>query len=79
MYVNKNPFLAVLLVMQSIYAVLASLDDLTHIGSPCGIQECSKGASVLLSLRGLYVIPITFVWTGCAIAASFPPYYCREC
>ena len=79
MYVNKNPFLAVLLIMQCIYAVFASLDDLTHIGSPWGIQECSKGASVLLSLRGLYVIPITFGWTGCAIAASFPPYYCREC
>ena len=79
MYRNRNPYLAALLVLQCVFTIFASLDDLTHIGSPWGIQECSKIASVTLSIRGLYLVPLTVVWTGCAIAASFPPSYCREC
>jgi len=79
MYRNRNPHLAALLILQCVFTTLASLDDLTHIGSPWGVQECSKLASVTLSVRGLYLVPLTVVWTGCAIAASFPPSYCREC
>ena len=45
MYRSRNPYLATLLVLQCVFAVFASLDDLTHIGSPWGIQECSKWAS----------------------------------
>jgi len=79
MYRARNPYLAALLLMQCAFALLSSLDDLTHIGSPWGIQECSKSASVLLCVRGLYLIPATLIWTGCAVAASFPPSYCKEC
>ena len=76
---THNPYIAALLLLQSVLAVLASLDDLTNLGSPWGIQECSKFASVLLSVRGLYLIPVTSIWTACAVAAAFPPSYCKEC
>ena len=68
-----------MLLIQGACAILASLDDQTQIGSPWGIQECSKWASCLLCMRGLYLIPATLIWTGCAVAASFPPSYCIEC
>ena len=76
---NRNPYIALLLLIQALLALLASLDDLTNLGSPWGIQECSKFASVMLSVRGLYLVPVTLVWTACAVAAAFPPSYCREC
>ena len=76
---THNPYIAALLLLQSVLAVLASLDDLTNLGSPWCIQECSKFASVLLSVRGLYLIPVTVIWTACAVAAAFPPSYCKEC
>jgi len=79
MYRARNPYLAAVLLIQSAFALLSSLDDLTQIGSPWGIQECSKWASCLLCMRGLYLIPATLIWTGCAVAASFPPSYCIEC
>lgn len=78
-YQRRNPYFASLLILQCVLAFFASIADLTFIGSPWGIQEASKTASVLLSARGLFLIPLTIIWSGCALAAAFPPYYCREC
>lgn len=79
MYVKRNVWFAWLLFLKAVMVVLASVDDLTHIGSPWGLQECSKTASVLLSFRGLFLMPLTVVWSAAAAMASFPPSYCREC
>lgn len=79
MYVKQNVFFAWLLGIKAVMAFMASVDDLTHIGSPWGIQECSKTASALLSFRGMFLIPLTIIWSIAAVAASFPPSYCKEC
>lgn len=78
-YQKRNPYFAALLVLQCLLVLCASIADLTFIGSPWGIQEASKTASVLLSTRGLLLVPLAIIWTVCAIVASFPPSYCREC
>ena len=78
-YQKRNPYFAALLVLQCVLALFASVADLTFIGSPWGIQEASKTASVLLSTRGLLLVPLAIIWTGVALAASFPPSYCRDC
>lgn len=79
MYVRRNPYFAWMLVVQTVVVFLAAVDDLTQIGSPWGIQECSKIASILLSFRALFLIPVTIIWSIAAIAASFPLSYCVEC
>ncbi len=79
MYTTRNPYYAALLLMITFMALMSALDDLSQIGSPWGIQEVSKTASVLLSVRGLYLIPLTVVWSAAAVAASFPPFTCVEC
>lgn len=72
MYVRQNKWFAYLLVLQMVLVATATLDDLTQIGSPWGIQESSKTASVLLSFRALILIPVTLIWSIAAIFASFP-------
>jgi len=79
MYVKQNVWFAWLLLVKAVMVVFASIDDLTHIGSPWGIQEASQTASVLLSFRGIYLVPVTMIWTAAAVVASFPPAYCRTC
>ena len=79
MYVKRNVYFAILLCIKMFMAVMASTDDLTNIGSPWGIQESSKTASALLSFRGLFLVPLTVIWSVASIAASFPPSYCEEC
>lgn len=79
MFVKRNVYFAWLLGIKVVMVVMASVDDLTCIGSPWGIQECSKTASVLLSFRALFLVPLTVIWSAAAVAASFPPSYCREC
>ena len=59
--------------------VISALGDLCSIGSPWGIQELSHLASILLSFRGLLLVPITVIWSIAAIVASFPPSYCETC
>ena len=60
-------------------ALFSSLDDLTQIGSPWGIQELSKTASILLSYRAIVAMPVTLVWSIAAVYASFPPWECALC
>ncbi len=79
MYIQRNPFFAAIFGVLAFMMLLASLDDLTQIGSPWGIQENSKMASVLLSFRGLFLVPITVLWSIASILASFPPSRCVEC
>lgn len=79
MYIKENVYFAALLVLKVVMVLASSVDDLTHIGSPWGIQEASKTASVLLSLRGLILVPQTVLWSAAAVAASWPPSYCKEC
>ena len=79
MYIRRNVWFAALLGLKALMALMASTDDLTNIGSPWGIQEASKLASVLLSFRGVVLVPFTVYWSAMAIAASFPPSWCAEC
>ena len=78
-YVKKNVYFAWLLGIKLAMLLMASVDNLTNIGSPWGIQECSKTASVLLSSRALFLVSLTVLWSIAAVEASFPPSCCREC
>ena len=79
MYNRKNVWFAVLLGFLALMAGLSTMDDLTQIGSPWGIQEASPWASRLLSLRGCWIFPVAVVWLAAAVAASFPPSWCADC
>lgn len=79
MYHGQNPWFARLFVMVVVFALFSSLDDLTQIGSPWGIQELSKTASILLSYRAIVAMPVTLVWSIAAVYASFPPWECALC
>ena len=79
MYVTKNVWFAVLLGLISLMAGIASMDDLTQMGSPWGIQECSKWASILLSCRGIWILPPNIILFIAATMATFPPSWCRDC
>ena len=79
MYMRRNVWFAVLLGLVVLMGAISSIDDLTHIGSPWGIQECSKSASMMLSIRGCWLYWITVIWTAAAVAASFPPSQCVDC
>ena len=79
MYMRRNVWFAILLALIVLMGAISSIDDLTHIGSPWGIQECSKSASVMLSIRGCWLYWVTVIWTAAAVAASFPPSQCVDC
>ena len=79
MYNRKNVWFAVLLGLLALMAGLSTMDDLTRIGSPWGIQEASPWASRLLSIRGCWIFPVAVVWLAAAVAASFPPSWCADC
>ena len=79
MYGRKNVWFAVLLGLVTLMAGFSTMDDLTQIGSPWGIQETSPWASRLLSIRGCWIFPISVVWMAAAVAASFPPSWCVDC
>lgn len=79
MYNRKNVWFAVLLGLLTLMAGFSTMDDLTQIGSPWGIQEASPWASRLLSIRGCWIFPISVVWLAAAVAASFPPSWCADC
>lgn len=76
---NKNPWFGGLLILQAVCAAISSLDDITQIGGPFGIQEASKAASIILAVRGLVLVPNVMLWSVAAVYASFPPYECIEC
>ena len=78
-YAQRNPYFAVILLVQTFLAVLSAFEDVTHIGSPWGLQESSKIASVLVSARAICLTPYTFFWSIFAVVASFPPSWCTEC
>ena len=78
-FIAKNVWFAVLLGIISLMAAISSMDDLTQIGSPWGIQECNKLASVLLSCRSIWILPPNLLLFIAATMASFPPSWCRDC
>ena len=73
MYSQQNPWFAVLLIVNVVLLLLTSLFDLSLIGSPWGVQEASRTASLLVCVRGLIVVPVTAIWTAAALYAAFPP------
>ena len=79
LYVERNPWFAALLLLQAVMVGVAGLDDLSQIGSPFGIQEASKTASIVLCARGLIVVPLVLIWSVGAVYAAFPPWECVEC
>lgn len=78
-YAARNVWFAVLLGVQAFMLFISALGDLCSVGSPWGIQEHSHLASILLSFRGLLLVPLTVIWSIAAIVASFPPSYCETC
>ena len=70
---------AVLLCAQTAMLLVSSLGDACSIGSPWGIQQSSRVASILLSFRSIVLMPVTVIWTIAAIVASFPPSECVTC
>jgi hypothetical protein len=78
-YAARNVWFAALLGVQALMLFISALGDLCSIGSPWGIQEHSQLASILLSFRGLLLVPLTVIWSIAAVIASFPPSYCETC
>ena len=83
MYNRKNVWFAVLLGLLTLMAGFSTMDDLTQIGSPWGIQEASRVASVLLGLRLRVLVPVTVIFSvamfcfvlgdvGTSLALAFP-------
>lgn len=78
-YAARNVWFAALLGVQALMLVISSLGDLCSIGSPWGLQHYSHLASILLSFRGLVLVPMTLIWSVAAVVASFPPSFCSTC
>jgi len=78
-YRERNVWFAVLLCAQTLMLLISSLGDACSIGSPWGIQQSSRVASILLSFRSIVLMPMTVIWTVAAIVASFPPSECVTC
>ena len=69
----RNVWFAALLGLQCIMLVVGALGDAVDIGSPWGIQQDSRVASVLLSLRLRALVPATVIFSIAAAFASWPP------
>ena len=65
----------------AIPAGLAHRENDAHQRAPARAMRVKKHlpGRHRLSVRGLYLIPVTVIWTACAVAAAFPPSYCKEC
>ena len=79
MWQKKNVWFVALLLLQCLMIVLGALGDMVDTGSPWGIQEASRVASVLLALRLRVLVPVTVIFSVASIFASWPPSYCAEC
>jgi hypothetical protein len=79
MWQARNVWFAGLLLLQCFMLVVASLGDAIDTGSPWGIQEASRIASVLLALRLRALVPMTVIFSVASVFASWPPGYCVEC
>ena len=79
MWHAKNVWFAALLLLQCFMLVVASLGDAIDTGSPWGIQEASRVASVLLGLRLRVLVPMTVIFSVASVFAAWPPSYCAEC
>ena len=78
-YNAQNVWFVYLLAVQGLMLLVSSLGDLANVGTPWGIQESSRVASILLSFRGLLLVPLTLIWSIASVIASFPPSHCVEC
>lgn len=78
-YSAQNTWFVYLLAAQAFMLLVSSLGDLCNIGSPWGIQQTSHIASIILSFRGLILMPLTIIWSIASVIASFPPSYCATC
>ncbi len=79
MWRAQNVWFAALLLLQCIMLVISSLGDIVDSGSPWGIQEASRLASVLLCVRSFVLVPITVIFSLASVFASWPPSYCAQC
>jgi hypothetical protein len=79
MWHARNVWFAALLGLQCIMLVVGALGDAVDIGSRRGIQQDSRVASVLLSLRLRALVPVTVIFSVAAVFASWPPSYCLQC
>tara|TARA_B110000116_G_scaffold239242_1_gene226531 strand:- start:787 stop:1458 length:672 start_codon:yes stop_codon:yes gene_type:complete len=79
MFNRKNVWFAVLLGLTVLMDCISTIDDLTQIGSPWGVQESSPWASRLLAVRACWLFPVSIFWMAAAVAASFPPSSCVDC
>ena len=73
MWHARNGWFAGLLAFQCVMLVVGALGDAIDLGSPWGIQEASRIASVLLALRLRVLVPVTVIFSVAAIVASWPP------
>ena len=79
MWHARNVWFAGLLLLQCAMLVVSSLGDAIDTGSPWGIQEASRVASVLLALRLRVLVPVTVIFSVASVFASWPPSFCAEC
>lgn len=75
----QNAWFAALLLLQSIMLIVSTLGDAINTGSPWGIQEASRVASVLLGLRLRALVPMTVIFSVASVFAAWPPSYCAQC
>jgi hypothetical protein len=79
MWQARNVWFAALLIVQCVMLVVSSIGDAIDTGSPWGVQEASRVASVLLGLRLRVLVPVTVIFSIGSVFASWPPSYCAEC
>ena len=75
----QNAWFAALLLLQSVMLIVSTLGDAINTGSPWGIQEASRVASVLLGLRLRALVPMTVIFSVASVFAAWPPSYCAQC
>jgi len=79
MWRARNVWFAGLLLLQCVMLVVGALGDAVDTGSPWGVQEASRVASVLLGLRLRALVPVTVIFSVASVFASWPPSFCAEC
>jgi len=79
MFHDKNVHFMWVLIVLCIGALLSALDDIFAVGSPWGVQEASPLACALLSIRAIFLVPLTVWWTIAAMFVCFPPSQCVTC
>ena len=76
---RRNVWFAALLGVQVLMLFISALGPTCAVSAALGgIQEHSHLASILLSSRGLLLVPLTVIWSIAAVIASFPAVVLRD-